>query len=325
MKRRKFITLLGGAAAAWPVVARAQATTPPVVGFLLAASGLGSEKRMAKFQQGMAELGYDETVKMVKVNADGEFERLPDLVLELLRRNVNVIVVPQSSQAALAAHGATKTVPIIFSTTVDPVALGLVQNHARPGGNATGAYTLSTDLAAKRLGLLRELVPTSKVAALLVNPATRANAIGLKEATDAAAALGLDVRIMRASTVDEIDAAFASLAAVRPDCLLVLNDPLFATRNMQIVLLTARHGIPAILTQREYVDVGGLMSYGTNSADAYRWLGVYTGRVLKGAKPEELPVVQSSRFEFIINLQAARAIGLTVPATLLARADEVIE
>jgi putative ABC transport system substrate-binding protein len=208
---------------------------------------------------------------------------------------------------------------------VNPVELGLVASLARPGGNATGVNSFSTELAAKRLGLLRELLPNSKAVAVLFNAATPANQAAVQEVHAAAATLGLQIRVVNASTSGEIDTAFAALARERPDALLVINDPLFTSRNTQIVLLTARHTIPAMLTQREYAELGGLMSYGTNTADAYRQIGVYTGRVLKGAKPADLPVVQSSKFEFVINLQAAKALGLEIPPTLLARADEVIE
>jgi putative ABC transport system substrate-binding protein len=327
MQRRKFIKLLGGAAVTWPLAARAQQSAMPVIGFLYAASGLASEKRLAAFGQGLAETGYTEgqNVSILKTGADGKFDRLPSLVADLIRRQVNVIVVPQSSVAAIAAHDATKVIPIIFSVTVDPVRLGLVASLSRPGGNATGVNSFSSELSAKRLGLLRELLPNSKAVALLFNPATPANEAAVREVHASAATLGLQIRVVNASTSGEIDLAFATLARERPDALLVINDPLFTSRNTQIVLLAARHTIPAMLTQREYAELGGLMSYGTNTADAYRQIGVYTGRVLKGAKPADLPVVQSSKFEFVINLQAAKALGLEIPPTLLARADEVIE
>jgi putative ABC transport system substrate-binding protein len=288
---------------------------------------LASEKRLAAFRHGLAETGYieDQNVSILKTGADGKFDRLPSLVADLIRRQVNVIVVPQSSVAATAAHNATKVIPIIFSVTADPVRLGLVASLARPGGNATGIYNFSTELAAKRLGLLRELLPSSKAVAVLFNPATPANEAAVQEVRASAATLGLQIRIVNAGTSGEIDLAFATLARERPDALLVINDPLFVSRNTQIVLLAARHTIPAMLTQREFAEAGGLMSYGANSADAYRQIGLYTGRVLKGAKPADLPVVQSSKFEFVINLQAAKALGLEIPPTLLARADEVIE
>jgi putative ABC transport system substrate-binding protein len=327
MRRRQFFGVLGGAAASWSLSAHAQQSAIPVIGFLYAASGLASEKRLAAFRHGLAETGYieDQNVSILKTGADGKFDRLPSLVADLIRRQVNVIVVPQSSVAATAAHNATKVIPIIFSVTADPVRLGLVASLARPGGNATGIYNFSTELAAKRLGLLRELLPSSKAVAVLFNPATPANEAAVQEVRASAATLGLQIRIVNAGTSGEIDLAFATLARERPDALLVINDPLFVSRNTQIVLLAARHTIPAMLTQREFAEAGGLMSYGTNTADAYRQIGVYAGRVLKGAKPADLPVVQSSKFEFVINLQAAKALGLEIPPTLLARADEVIE
>jgi len=326
MKRRAFITLLGGAAA-WPLAARAQQPGMPVVGFLYAASGLASETRLAFFRQGLAETGYVEgqNVTLLKMGADGKLDRLPLLAADLVRRQVNVIVTPQSSVAATAAHNATKTIPIIFSVTVNPVKLGLVASLARPGGNATGVNSFSTELAGKRLGLLRELLPGSKTVAVLFNPGTPATQSALQEVHASAATLGLRVRVVNAGTSGEIESAFAMLAGERPDALLVINDPLFTSRNTQIVLLAARHAIPAIFSQREYADAGGLMSYGPSTADAYRQLGSYTGQVLKGTKPAELPVVQASKFEFVINLQAAKALGLEIPPQLLARADEVIE
>jgi putative ABC transport system substrate-binding protein len=325
MKRREFIAGLGGAVA-WPHVARAQQAMP-VIGFLYAAAGLASETRLAFFRQGLAETGHVEgqNVILLKIGADGKLDRLPLLAADLVRRQVNVIVTPQSSLAATAAHNATKTIPIIFSVTVNPVQLGLVASLARPGGNATGVNSFSSELAAKRLGLLRELLPGSKTVAVLFNPRTPVNEAAVQEVQASAGILGLRVRVINASTSGEIESAFATLASERPDALLVINDPLFTSRNTQIVLLAARHAIPAIFTQREYADLGGLMTYGTSTADAYRQLGSYTGQVLKGTKPAELPVVQASKFEFIINLQAAKALGLEIPPQLLARADEVIE
>ena len=327
MRRREFLGVLGGAAAAWPMVARAQQAAVPVIGFLYAAPALAGEKRMIAFGQGLAEMGYNEgqNVSILKTGADGKLDRLPTLAADLVRRQVSAIVSPQSSLAAIAARDATKIIPIIFSVTADPVKLGLVASLARPGGNATGVNSFSTELAAKRLGLLREFLPGSKAVAVLFNPATPAGQDAVREVHTAAGTLGLQVRVVNASTSGEIDLAFATLARERPDALLVINDPLFISRNTQIVLLAARHTIPAMLTQREYAEVGGLMSYGSDLADVYRQIGIYAGRVLKGTKPAELPVMQSSKFEFVINLQAARALGLEIPPTLLARADEVID
>lgn len=325
MKRREFIAGFG-AAATLPLGARAQQPMP-VIGFLYAASGLASEPRLAAFRDGLSKNGYTDgqNVVILKIGAEGKLDHLPSLAADLVRRQVNVIVTPQSSVAATAAHNATKTIPIVFSVTVNPVRLGLVASLARPGGNATGVNSFSTELAAKRLGLLRELLPASKTIGVLFNPATPANEAALREVEASAAVLGLQLRVVNARTSGEIESVFAILARERPDALLVINDPLFTSRNTQIVLLAARHTMPAIFTQREYAEIGGLMSYGTSTADAYRQLGAYAGQVLKGIKPAELPVVQASKFEFVINLKAAKSLGLAVPATLLARADEVIE
>ena len=326
MNRRTFITLLGGAAA-WPLAAGAQQAGMPVIGLLVTAPALVGGRRMTAFHQGLAEMGYIEgqNISTIGVGADGQHDRLPSLAAELVRRQVSVIVSLQNPVAAIAARDATKITPIIFSVTTDPVRLGLVASVARPGGNATGVYNFSTELAAKRLGLLRDLLPDSKTLAVLYNPGIPANQAAAQEVHAAAAAIGHQVRVVQASTSSEIEAAFATLARERPNALLIIPDPLFSSRNTQIVLLAARHVIPAIYTQREFAEAGGLMSYGTSLTDIYRQLGVYTGRVLKGTQPAELPVVQSTKFELVINLQAASAIGLEIPPSLLARADEVIE
>jgi putative ABC transport system substrate-binding protein len=238
---------------------------------------------------------------------------------------VSVIVTPQNAAAAIAARNATKAIPIVFSVTIDPVKLGLVASLARPGGNATGVNSLSTELATKRLGLLRELLPNAKVVAALFNPTNPVNETVPRELHDAAHAIGLQVRVVNASNSLEIDTAFDALARDRPDALLVVNDGLFTSRNMQIVLLSSRHTRPSIYSTREFTDVGGLMSYGTDIMEVYRQIGRYVGRVLKGDKPAHLPVVQPTKFDFVINRQSARAFALTVPPMLLARADEVIE
>jgi putative ABC transport system substrate-binding protein len=251
---------------------------------------------------------------------------LPTLAGNLVRRQVSVIVSPQSTVAAIAARDATKVIPIIFSVTTDPVKLGLVASLARPGGNATGMNNFSTELVAKRLSLLHELVPAAKRVAVLVNPASAAiTEATLREVEAAARTIGLQIQVLNASTSPEIDAAFATLARERPDALFVGGDTFFSSQNMQIVLLATRHVIPAAYSQREFAEAGGLMSYSTSLAEVYRQLGIYTGRVLKGARPADLPVVQSTKFEFVINLPAAKALGLEVPPMLLARADEVIE
>jgi putative ABC transport system substrate-binding protein len=282
---------------------------------------------MVAFRQGLAEMGFTEGQNVVAVSlaAEGNLDRLPMLAAELARRQTSVTVCPQSSLASLTARDATKSIPIIFSTPSDAVKLGLVANLAHPGGNITGVNSFTTELAAKRLGLLHELLPAGKVVAVLFNPATPASQGALKEVHAAGDATRQQIRVVNAGTSSEIELAFAALARERPDALLVVNDPLFSSQRMQIVLLAARHTMPAIYTQREYADAGGLMSYGTSFAEVYYQMGVYTGRILKGAKPADLPVVQSTKFELVINLQSAKALGLNVPPQLLALADEVIE
>jgi putative ABC transport system substrate-binding protein len=324
VKRRTFITLIG-CAAAWPFAARAQQPAMPVVGFL---DVINPTSRLAAFQQGLAETGYvlGQNVAIEIRSAEGEYNRFPELAADLVRRGVSVIVAPGTTPAALAARAATTTIPIVFGVGDDPVKLGLVANLARPGGNATGINFFTAELAAKRLGLLRELLPAAKRVAVLVNPADpiRLETI-VGDVKTAAGVIGLQFQVVSASTSREIDAAFATLAAARPDALFVGPDPFFFSRRGQLALQAARHALPASYAVRDYAEAGGLMSYGTNITDAYRQVGVYAGRILKGAKPADLPVQQSTKFELVINLQAARTIELDVPSTLLARADEVIE
>ena len=327
MRRRQFITLVGGAAA-WPFAARGQQRPKmPVIAFLLATPQLAGERRMTVFRQSLQETGYVEgqNASIVSVGANGALTRLQELAAELVRRQVSVIVSPVSSFAAIAAREATKVTPIVFSVSTDPVAMGLVETLARPGGNATGVNTLQSDLMTKRLGLLRELLPGIKRVAALYNPTTRANQAAVQELHAVTDDLHLQFHIVNASTSGEISAAFETMAHERPDALLIIPDPLFGSRVTQIALLAARHRLAAIYSQREHPEGGGLMSYGTSLVEVYRQMGEYTGRILKGDKPAELPVVQSSKFELVINLQAANALGLTVPPSLLARADEVIE
>jgi ABC-type uncharacterized transport system substrate-binding protein len=325
--RREFITLLGGAAAAWPFAARAQQPAMPVIGVLGAAPASIGEKRMLPFHRGLSESGYidGQNVAVSYLRAEGQYDRLAALTAELVRREVSVIVAPNSAPAALAAKAATNTIPIVFSVATDPVKLGLVSSLARPGGNMTGIYFFLTDLGGKRLGIMRELLPTATTVAVLTNPASPTTGLGVQDVQAAADAIGMKVRVFNASTPDEIDTAFATSARERADAFLVITDPFLTSRRTQIVLLAARHAVPAIYSNREYAEAGGLMSYSTNFSEVYHQLGAYTGRILKGAGLAELPVVQSTKFELVINLQAAKALGLEISPMLLARADEVIE
>jgi putative tryptophan/tyrosine transport system substrate-binding protein len=328
VRRREFITLLGGAAA-WPLAARAQQAAIPVVGFISPRSAEGSAHFGADFRKGLAEIGYVEgqNVTVEYHWLDGRFDRVPSLVADLIRRRVAVIATPGITAAAFAAKEATTTIPIVFATGADPVKLGLVASLNRPGGNVTGINFFAQETTTKRLGLLHEMVPKAVRIAVLVNPAT-APAITeatLRDIPEAARALGLQIQVLKASTSREIEATFATLGRERPDALLVAGDAFFTSRRVQFAVLAVRHAIPVIYSNREYPEVGGLMSYGAVSADRFRQAGVMTGQILKGAKPADLPVMQSTKFELVINLQAARALGLEIPPTLLARADEVIE
>ncbi|MFZ1091366.1 MAG: ABC transporter substrate-binding protein [Xanthobacteraceae bacterium] len=330
MKRRDF-TLLGGAIVAWPLAARAQQAAMPAIGFLDGRSVDSLTDRLRAFRQGLKDVGYveGENVTIIYRWAENQVDRLPDLAAELVRRPVAVIVASGGPNVVFAAKAATTTIPILFLTAEDPVRLGLVASLARPGGNLTGINFLNRELASKQLELLRELVPAATRVAVLVDPTNVSVTESiLREVGLFARGTGLKVQVLRASTSAEIDAAFAvftSSASERPNALFVSQDPFLNTRRLQLSLLAMRHGVPAIYSGREFAEVGGVMSYGSNITDAYRQIGAYAGRILKGAKFADLPVVQSSKFELVINVQAARILGLTIPPTLLATADEVIE
>jgi len=327
-RRRHFITLLGGAAATWPLAARAQQPATPVIGYLSAVTADGDIERVRAFRQGLKEAGYveGENLTIEYRWADNQIDRLPALAADLVRRQVAVIVATGGTLPPLAAKSATATIPIVFGVGDDPVRLGLVVSLARPGGNATGINFFLGELTAKRLELLRELVPAAARVALLVNSANAARAASTTaDANNAARAMALQLKTFTASSSGEIHAAFESLARERPDVLFVGSDPLFTNRRVQLATLAARHGLPASFASRDNVEAGGLMSYGTNLSDAFRQTGIYAGRILKGEKPGDLPVVQSTKFELVINLSTARTLGVDVPPMLLARADEVIE
>jgi putative tryptophan/tyrosine transport system substrate-binding protein len=326
MRRREFITLLGSAAAAWPLAARAQQSGPmPVIGYLGAASPtLGRSRAL---QQGLKEAGYvvGENVAIEYRWAEGEYDRLPALALELVRRQVSVLVTGGNA-AAFAAKAATATIPIVFILTEDPVHLGLVASVPKPGGSATGINVVSGELTAKRLELLHELVPTAARVSVLVNPADpTATETTLRDLEPAARAIGLKIQVLKITTSQEIHAAFAAMVRERTEALFLGSDPFFTSRRVQLATLSARHGIPLASQAREIAEAGGLVSYGANIADGFRQAGVYTGRILKGAKPADLPVMQSSKYELVINAETARMLGLTVPPTLPSIADEVIE
>jgi putative tryptophan/tyrosine transport system substrate-binding protein len=327
VKRREFITLLGGAAAAWPLATRAQQAQMPVIGFLDQRSADATVDLVRGFRQGLKEAGYveGENVTIDYRWAENQLDRLPALAADLVGRRVAVIAAP-ASPAAFAAKMATTTLPIVFIAPDDPVRLGLVASLARPGGNLTGINWFASELAAKRLELLREMVPGATRIALLVQPENvTVTERTVRDVEAAARAMGLQIRVLNANTSHEIDAAFASFVHERPDALFVGTSAYFNARRVQLAHWATHHRVPTTYSGRQYVEAGGLMSYGTNIIDAHRQMGVYTGRVLKGAKPADLPVMQATKFELVINLQSAKMLGLAVPPSLLARADEVIE
>jgi putative tryptophan/tyrosine transport system substrate-binding protein len=324
LRRREFITFLGGAAA-WPIAAHAQQAGMPVIG-LLDTGGVDSNTGFLRpFREGLGEAGYFEGQNVVIESrwAEGRYDRLPELAADLVRRKVSVIAIPSSTPASVAAKNATTTIPIVFGVGDDPVKLGLVTSLGRPGGNATGINFVVAELGAKRLELLHELVPTASRIAVLVNPTDQARS-NVRDLEAAARAVGLQIHVFSASTTDEIDLAFAAILRERMQALILSPDAYFGTRRVQVAIMAARHALPMAAALRSYVEAGALMSYGTSLADAQRHVGVYTGRVLKGDKPADLPVVQPTKFELVINRNTAKALDLQLPMTLLAVA-EVIE
>jgi putative tryptophan/tyrosine transport system substrate-binding protein len=328
MRRRDFVKVVAGSAITWPLPARAQQPSIPVIAFLSGRSADASVRVATAFREGLNETGYVEgqNVTVEYHWLEGRYDRLPALLADLVHRQVAVIAIPGSAPVVLAAKAATATIPIIFGVGEDPVRLGLVANLARPGGNATGINFFVNEVVAKRLRLLHDMVPKAVRVAVLLNPTNVSSTEAtLRPVQEAARAIGVQTEIVNATTISEIDAVFASFARERPDALFVAPDGFFISRAVQFATLTARDKIPAAYTERDTVAVGGLMSYGTDLAEMYRQVGLYTGTILKGAKPADLPVLQSTKFEFVINLQTARALGIDVPSGLLSIADDVIE
>jgi putative ABC transport system substrate-binding protein len=326
VRRREFITLVGGTAAAWPLVAKAQPRQVPIIGYLSALSEEQAAFQLAGFRHGLNEFGFVEgqNVAIAFHWADGQYDRLPGMAADLVRQQVTLILA-QTPPAALAAKGATATIPIVFVVGFDPVVGGLVSSLPRPGDNVTGLSLQQTDIAGKRLGLLRDVAPKSHVTAVLINPISPNAAPEIRDVHTAAQSMGLQVKMFNASTPNELNAAFVAIDRERPDALLVGSDPFFVNRREDLVALAARLGIPAAYSQREYVAAGGLISYGTNIANVYRQAGIYAGRILRGTKPADLPVIQPITFELVINLKTAKTLGLNVPLHVQQLADEVIE
>jgi len=326
LRRREFIALLGGAAAAWPLAARAQQAALPTIGLLLGGAPKPLQPALAGFHRGLAESGYVESqnVTIEYRFAEGRFERLPALAADLVRRQVGVMVV-SSPDAALAAKQATATIPIVFSIGGDPVQLGLVASLSRPGGNVTGVFQFTAALEAKRLGLLHEMVSKANTLAALVHANYSGAEFQVRDMHEAAARLNIQLVVLTANSENDFDAVFARVAQQRAGGLLVCASPFFYSRHERLIALAAHYSVPAIYEWREIAAAGGLMSYGTNLPDAYRQAGAYAGRILKGAKPADLPAMQSTKFEFVINLRTAKTLGLDIPANLLSFVDEVIE
>ena len=327
LRRRDFITMLGGAAAAWPTAARAQQSARPVVGVLGATTAQGYAAQLAAFRQGLNEAGFVEgrNVAIEYRWAEDQYDRLPAMAADLVRRQVAVIATIGGNAASLAAKAATATIPVVFHGSLDPVEAGFVASLNRPGGNLTGVVTLNVDTGQKRLELIHELVPTATTIGLLLNPTNAVAEIQSKDLQAAARTLGLQLRVLHASTERDFDEVFATLIRLRAGGLVIGSDGFFVSRSEQLAALTVRHALPAIFQYRAFVTAGGLMSYGGSVTDSFRLSGIYTGRILKGEKPADLPVQQATKVELMINLKTAKALGLTVPLPLLGRADEVIE
>jgi ABC-type uncharacterized transport system substrate-binding protein len=327
MRRREFIWLFGGAAVLWPLAVYAQQRPMPVIGFLNVASPGPLRQQIAAFREGLKESGYVEgqNVAVEYRWAEGQYERLPELAADLVRQQVSVIFVGGGAPAELAVKAATTTIPIVFSTGGDPVRSGLVASLNQPSGNITGVYHFATGLEAKRLGLLHEMLPKATPIAVLINPNYADAEDQLRDVQEAAARLGVQLVVVRANAESDFNAAFSTVVQQRSGALLVCASPFFNNKREQLVVLAARHALPAIFEWRDFAAAGGLMSYGTSLADAYHQVGVYAGQILRGTKPGDLPVVQSTKFELVINLSTAKALGIEVPPTLSARADEIIE
>jgi putative tryptophan/tyrosine transport system substrate-binding protein len=326
MKRREFMTLLGGAIAGWPIAVRAQ-QTKPVIGLLSSGAPDALAPFMAAFRQGLNEAGYVEgqNVAIEHRSLEGQYDRMPAIAADFVQRRVTVIVTLGGTPAAQAAKAATSTIPIVFAIGTDPVAAGLVASFNRPGGNLTGLAVLTVGLAGKRLELLRDLLPEIRTVALLTNRSSPASNPLISEMQTAATALGVQVLAIDAQTESDLNAAFENFASLRADALVIGGDQFHLSRRDQIVALAARHKIPTAYAIRDYVNVGGLMSYGASITDAYRQVGIYAGRILKGEKPADLPVKQPTKFELVLNLKTAKALGVTVPSSILTRADEIVE